>query len=231
VKHYQHLFFDLDHTLWDFESNSRSTLHELYTKEALAERGLSDADEFIAAYEEINHALWIRYESGHLHKDVLRVLRFRNTLLAFGIKDERLAVRMGKQYLAICPSKSALMPGALSLLEDLHGRYRIHIITNGFDEVQYIKLNSSGISGYFDLVLTSEKAGARKPDPRIFATALKRTKAVADDSLMIGDDPRADIEGARTAGWDQAHFSPNGPHDPLATYGLKRLDDLRAILL
>lgn len=231
VKQYAHLFFDLDHTLWDFESNSRATLREQFHTEGLAERGISDADAFIDAYEEINQSLWTRYESGHLHKDVLRVLRFRNTLLMFGIKDEPLAVRMGKEYLAICPSKSALMPGALSLLEDLHGRYKMHIITNGFDEVQGIKLERSGIAGYFDLVLTSEKAGARKPDPRIFATALKRTKAVADHSLMIGDNPIADIEGARSAGWDQAHFSPSVDHDPLATYGLKHLGDLRPILL
>lgn len=231
MKRYGHLFFDLDHTLWDFEANSRATLREIFLTERLAERGVADPEEFIDTYEEINQVLWDRYENGNLNKEVLRVLRFRNTLLRFGIKDGPMAERMGRDYLASCPLKGSLMPGALQLLQDLHGRYRMHIITNGFDEVQHVKLKSSAIAGYFDVVLTSEMAGARKPDPRIFAAALKRTKANAGDSLMIGDNVRADMEGARNAGLDHAHFAPNAPIDPQATYVLKHLDDLRAVLL
>lgn len=231
MKRYGHLFFDLDHTLWDFEANSRATLRELFFAERLVERGIPDAEQFIDAYEGINQALWDRYENGHMNKDVLRVLRFRNTLLLFGIKDEHMAVRMGREYLALCPLKAALIPGALPLLQDLHGRYRMHIITNGFDEVQHVKLKSSALTEYFDVVLTSELAGARKPDPRIFAAALKRAKATAENSLMIGDNARADMEGARNAGWDHAHFAPHAPADPQATYGLQHLDDLRAVLL
>ncbi|MBL7951257.1 MAG: YjjG family noncanonical pyrimidine nucleotidase [Flavobacteriales bacterium] len=231
MKRYTHLFFDLDHTLWDFETNSRETLRELYDTEHLADRGIPDAAEFIDTYEEINQALWKRYESGHLDRHVLRVLRFRNTLLRHGLKDEELAVRLGRDYLALSPKRSTLFPGAKKLLCDLAERYRLHIITNGFEEVQHVKLASSGIQEHFDLVLTSEKAGARKPDPRIFAAALKRTKATAEGSLMIGDSVPADMEGARSAGWDHAHFAPNGGGDASATYVLGRLDDLRAILL
>jgi len=228
---YAHLFFDLDHTLWDFETNSRATLRELHTAEKLEDLGIPDVLEFIDAYEEINQALWQRYENGSLHKDVLRVLRFRNTLLRFGLKNEALAVRLGRVYIAQCPLRPALMPGALELLNDLQRRYRLHIITNGFDEVQRVKITSSGIQDHFHVVLTSEMAGARKPDPRIFASALKRAKAQANESLMIGDSVRADIEGARGAGWDQAHFAPTGTLDQQATYTLRKLDDLRAILL
>ncbi len=231
MKRYEHLFFDLDHTLWDFETNSRHTLRDLFHAEGLADRGVPDAEEFIEAYEEINHGLWRRYESGHLHKEVLRVLRFRNTLLRFGLKDEKLAVRLGHDYIAQCPLRSALMPGAMELLNDLGSTYRMHIITNGFEEVQHVKLSSSGLTAHFDLVLTSEMAGAKKPDPRIFEAALKRTKASATGSLMIGDSQPADIQGARSAGWDQAHFAPHGNADPDATYVLKHLNDLRAILL
>lgn len=231
VKRYAHLFFDLDHTLWDFERNSRATLHDLFIEEKLVDRGIPDAAEFIDAYEEINHGLWQRYESGHLHRDVLRVLRFRNTLLRFGVKDEAMAVRLGHAYLAQCPLRPALMPGAQALLDDLREHYRLHIITNGFHEVQQVKMGSSGIASHFDLVLSSEMAGARKPDPRIFEVALRRTKATASDSLMIGDNLRADIEGARGAGWDQAHYAPKGDHCPQATYALRHLDDLRAVLL
>lgn len=231
MKRYAHLFFDLDHTLWDFETNSRQTLRELHATEGLAERGITEAGAFIDAYEEINQGLWQRYENGQLARDVLRVLRFRNTLLRFGVKDEPLAVRMGRDYLRLTPKRTALMPGARELLDDLRGIYRIHIITNGFHEVQQEKITSSGLEEHFDLVLSSEMAGARKPDPRIFAAALTRTKATPEQSLMIGDSVPADIKGARAAGWDQAHFAPRGEADEQATYVLRRLDDLRAILL
>lgn len=231
MKRYAHLFFDLDHTLWDFETNSRHTLRELYHAEHLQQLGVSSADEFIDAYEEVNHGLWQRYESGQLGRDVLRVLRFRNTLLRFGVKDEALTARMGYDYLALTPQRTALIPGARDLLEDLRGRYRLHIITNGFHEVQQVKIACSGLGDYFDLVLSSEMAGARKPDPRIFAAALKRTKGTAQESLMIGDSVPADMEGARGAGWDHAHFAPLGQADEQATYVLRRLDDLRGILL
>lgn len=231
MKRYRHLFFDLDHTLWDFETNSRETLRDLHRSERLTERGIPDAAEFIEAYEEINQGLWQRYELGHIDRHVLRVLRFRNTLLRFGVKDERLADRMGRDYLALTPKRKTLMPGAGELLADLAPRYRIHIITNGFHEVQEEKIASSGLGRHLDLVLSSEMAGAKKPDPRIFRAALERTKATAQESLMIGDSAAADIEGARNAGWDQAHFAPNGDGDERATYVLRGLNDLRAILL
>ncbi len=231
MKKYAHLFFDLDHTLWDFETNSRETLRELHRAEHLVERGIADAAEFIDTYEEVNNGLWRRYENGHIDRYVLRVLRFRNTLLHFGLKDDVLADRLGHDYLAMTPKRTALMPGARELLADLGAHYRIHIITNGFHEVQQEKIACSGLDHHFDLVLSSEMAGAKKPDPRIFRAALHRTKATAQESLMIGDSVAADIVGARTAGWDQAHFAPNGGGDEEATYVLKRLDDLRAILL
>lgn len=231
MKRYRHLFFDLDHTLWDFATNSRQTLHALHHAEGLAERGIPDAADFIETYEEVNEGLWKRYESGFLNKDVLRVLRFRNALLRFGVKDTALADRMGREYVAQTPKRTALMPGARELLRDLCTQYRLHIITNGFHEVQQEKLAYSGLGEHFDLVLSSEKAGARKPDPRIFAAALKQTKATANESLMIGDSIPADMEGARAAGWDHAHYAPQGSADVQATYVLRRLDDLRAILL
>ncbi|MCB0769779.1 MAG: YjjG family noncanonical pyrimidine nucleotidase [Flavobacteriales bacterium] len=231
MNRYAHLFFDLDHTLWDFEANSRATLRELYGSEALEDLGVPDADAFIEVYEEVNSGLWQRYENGHLDKAVLRVLRFRNSLLQFGVKDNKLAVRMGRAYVELCPKKPALMDGALPLLEDLQAHYRMHIITNGFEEVQHVKLAHSAIRPFFDVVLTSEQAQARKPHPRIFEVALQRAKATAANSLMIGDSILADIQGARSAGWDQAHFAPGKEHDPQATYGLQRLDDLRRILL
>lgn len=230
MKRYRHLFFDLDHTLWDLRTNSREVLHELHAELDLAARDIP-AEEMVEVFEEINTGLWDRYEEGRIEKEVLRVLRFRNTLLRFGVRDDRLARTLGEAYMGRTPQRSALNPGALELLTDLQPHYRIHIITNGFDEVQGVKLASSRITHFFDVVLTSEKAGARKPAPAIFRYALRSAKAEAYESLMIGDNPRADIAGARSVGIDQVHYAPFGQRDPDATYGIAHFDELRPILL
>ena len=231
MKDYRHIFFDLDHTLWDFTSNSRETLRELFEEEDLAEKGVPDADQFILSYEEVNQGLWGRYQAGSLNKEVMRVLRFRNALLRFGVKDGALSDRLGRSYLQRCPQKTRLMPGALDLLNELGDRYRLHVITNGFEEVQAIKIKSSGIMHFFAEVISSEKAGARKPDPRIFDHALQRTKAQVPECLMIGDDLNADMIGARRAGWDHVHFAAACDPDPEATYAVRAMSELRRILL
>lgn len=228
---YAHVFFDLDHTLWDFRANSRATLAELYSDLELEAAGVPSAAELIACYEEVNEMLWARYEAGHLPKDVLRVLRFRNTLMHFGVHAKGLANTMGHEYLERCPRKSALMPGTSELLQELHGRMRMHIITNGFQEVQAIKLTASGIGHYFDVVLTSEAAGASKPDPRIFARALRDAKASPEQSIMVGDNALADMAGARQAGWDHVHFAAETEPDPMATHRITHMAELRKILL
>ena len=230
VSKYVHLFFDLDHTLWDFRGNSRATLRELFLDHALAKEGVADVEEFIDAYEEINHAMWAQYSVGRIPKEVLRVLRFRDTLARFGVKENGLAADLGRSYLERCPRKELLMPGARELLAALHGHFKLHIITNGFDEVQGVKLRSSGIAHFFDLVLTSEKAGAPKPDPRIFDVALNRTGAAAGTSLMIGDNVDADMLGARQAGWDHVHYTAETQPDPLATHRIAHLKELLPLL-
>lgn len=232
MKRYRHLFFDLDHTLWDFTANSRATLKELFDEQDLISMGVPDAGSFIEVYEEVNLGLWGRYESGHIPKQVLRVLRFRNTLRAFGVKSDRMATYLGHAYVERCPQRGQLMPGTLELLEDLHGDHRLHVITNGFDEVQQVKLKSSGLSRFFDVVLTSEKAGARKPDLRIFEIAMKRARVGGvSECLMIGDNALADMGGARNAGWDHVHYAAEAEPDPLATFRVRHMDELRGILL
>lgn len=231
MRRYRHLFFDLDHTLWDFRTNSRAVLSALYIELGLQERGVGSSEELIAAYEEINEGLWQRYERGHIRKDVMRVLRFRNTLLTFGVKDSALSERMGDLYLERTPQMQGLFPGALELLESLRPHYGLHIITNGFEATQTTKLRSSGITHLFDHVICSEAVGVSKPDPRIFQQAMKRAKTTAEESLMIGDNARADMAGARNVGMDHAHFAPEGGADPEATYSLLRLEELRLLLL
>ncbi len=230
MNRYKHLFFDLDHTLWDFRSNSRETLRELYADEDALRSGIPSAEEFIAAYEEINHAMWASYAAGRIPKEVLRVLRFRDTLALFGIKDGALASRIGHAYTDRCPQHGRLMPGALQMLGGLRSEHRMHIITNGFDEIQGVKLERSGIASFFDVVLTSERAGAAKPDPRIFAEALKRTRANAHESLMIGDNVEADMLGARRAGWDHVHYTAETDPDPEATHRIAHWDEFAALL-
>lgn len=231
VKRYAHLFFDLDHTLWDFRTNSRAVLRDLFTEIGLGERGVPDADVLIEVYEKINAALWKRMENGTLDKHVMRVLRFRNTLLHFGVKDGPIAKVLGDEYLERTPRMNGLFPGTLDLLRELRPRYGMHIITNGFELTQATKLKSSGLDDLFDHVITSERAGAGKPDPRIFAKALKLAKADHTQSIMIGDSVTADMDGAREAGMDQAHFHPEEEGDPLATYRIRSIEELRPLLL
>jgi len=229
MKRYGHLFFDLDHTLWDFRANSRAVLAELCA-ELLCGQGLT-ADAFIPVYERVNAALWDRLDSGAIAKEVLRALRFKQALQHFGVDDGPLAARLERIYMERCPVRAMLMPGALELLRDLHPHYRLHIITNGFTGVQLVKLRSSGIREFFSVVLTSEMAGAAKPNARIFRHALRSAGARAGESLMVGDNAMADIAGGRSAGLDQAHYSPEAEGDPQATYRISRLEELRGILL
>lgn len=228
---YKHIFFDLDHTLWDFKSNSRATLLELHEELGLAALGVEDTGEFIATYEEINEHLWGRLGQGGMGKEVLRVLRFRNTLLHFGVREDRLSRRLGELYLERCPQRTALMPGAIELLQALQGDHRMHIITNGFHEVQQVKLEQSGLLPMLDIVLTSEQAGCRKPDPRIFMQAMAKAGARVEESLMVGDSITADMAGARGVEMDHAHLHDDVPPDPLATYRVDRLDRLKALIL
>lgn len=231
MKRYRHIYFDLDHTLWDFTTNSRATLAELHGELGLAAEGIADANELISAYEEVNRELWGKYEQGHIPKEVMRVLRFRTALRGFGVTRRGLAETMSHEYLERCPRRTELFPGVLTLLHDLRPHYALHIITNGFDEVQRVKLKSSGIDGLFQEVVTSERAGASKPSPVIFAHAQKRTRALPEESLMVGDNVLSDMLGARQAGWDHAHFAAETAPDPEATYRIHHMDELRPLLL
>jgi len=229
VRKYRHLFFDLDHTLWDFRTNSRAVLLELHAELKLEERGIPEAG-FASVYEAVNAELWKSYDGGVIPKDVLRALRFRKSLEHFKVKDARLAKQLEETYMDRCPNRSALNPGVFELLQALRQHYRMHIITNGFLETQTLKLAASGIRPFFDVLLTSEQAGANKPSARIFRHALRSAGAKTSESLMIGDNVVADIAGARNAGIDQAHYSPEVDGDPQATIRFAHFDELRVIL-
>ncbi len=195
----QHIFFDLDHTLWDFETNSKDAITDLYEEFKLTDIGLT-LEKFLPVYFRCNEYCWDMYRKNQMKKDLLRHQRFYLTLKDFGIVDRQLSKKLGKRYVDISPTKTALMPGVAELLDYLSGKYPLHIITNGFQEVQSLKMRNSKIEQYFSKVITSEKVGKRKPEPKIFAYALKIANADAHSSVMIGDDLETDVKGAANAG-------------------------------
>jgi putative hydrolase of the HAD superfamily len=207
---YIHLFFDLDHTLWDFESSARFTFKDMFQHFMLASLGVPDAEHFASTYHHHNNRLWALYREGKLEKEVLRSLRFSDTLFDYGVDNQNLSEELSDYYLYHAPRNVFLFPDAIEVLHQLHKKYSLHLITNGFAEVQTIKLQESGLKPYFKSIITSEEAGVKKPDPQIFLLALLKAGAIADHSLMIGDDIDVDIAGARNVGMDQVYFNPEG---------------------
>ncbi|GMT44528.1 MAG: noncanonical pyrimidine nucleotidase, YjjG family protein [bacterium] len=206
---YQHLFFDLDRTLWDFDKSSLEAFEEIFENYQLAAKGIDNPKDLHEKYSVHNRKLWDLYREGILEKNILRWKRFYLTLLDYDIDDKTLAEKMGTDYVEISPRKVNLFPHVLETLEYLASKYHLHLITNGFQEVQQVKIKVSGMDKYFEKLITSEEAGVKKPDPRIFYYAFDKTGALADESLMIGDDYSVDIAGARQVGMDQVFFDPD----------------------
>jgi putative hydrolase of the HAD superfamily len=228
---YRHLFFDLDNTLWDFEANSTETLTELYARHRLNELGVPSAEFFIEKYRHRNQMMWEQYRLGKLTKETLRNDRFALTFWDMGLDAALAPPALADDYVRESPRKTRLFPGAAETLGYLHGRYRMHIITNGFDEVQHTKLQAAGIHHFFDAVIISEHTGYKKPDVNIFRYAMKHTQAVPGECLMIGDGLEIDVLGAQNAGWDSVYFNPgNHAHDRITTYEIRELPELRSFL-
>ncbi|MCF8364740.1 MAG: YjjG family noncanonical pyrimidine nucleotidase, partial [Bacteroidales bacterium] len=190
------------------ETNAREAYQDIYQKFELRKRGIENIDDFINTYFRHNDRLWDLYRKGEIEKDILRSLRFELTLIDFGINDKVLSEEIGLDYITISPQKTNLFPNAHKILDYLFPKYPMSIITNGFEEVQFTKLKNSKLDKYFDVVITSEEAGCKKPEPGIFEFALKKAGAKASDCLMIGDDPEVDIRGAANAGIDGIFFNP-----------------------
>ena len=230
MKKYCHLFFDLDRTIWDFQANSRETFRDILQKHQL-DLVFQSVEEFETMYHEYNDLLWNEYRNGKIHKDVLRWKRFYLTLQDVGIQNEELAKTMDFEYISISPTKTKLFPGATEVLEYLFPKYPLHIITNGFTEVQFIKLKNSNLNKYFTRIITSEIAGSHKPKREIFHYAVSSANAKKSESLMIGDDLETDIKGAMDFGLDQVYFNPaRKPHELNPTYEIVSLKELMNFL-
>lgn len=204
----RHLFFDLDHTIWDFDRNAEETLHELYHAYALADAGLSCPHEFIKVYTENNHQLWADYHLGKISKQVLRETRFSKTFVDMGLSPEHIPHAFEDDYVRICPTKTRLFPQAHETLSYLSGKYTLHLISNGFRESTEMKIRNTGLEKYFSTIVISECVGFNKPDRAIFQLALDGAGAVASESVMIGDSIEADIRGAQDFGMRAIYFNP-----------------------
>ena len=228
---YKHLFFDLDHTLWDFEANSKVTLRDLYDELDLKARGIHDFDLFHKNYLIHNERLWERFRNGFIRVDELRWKRMWLTLLDFKIGDEKLAREMGLRFLDLLPTRKLLFPHTVELLEYLtQKKYQLHLITNGFEQTQHSKLKNSDIDKYFIEVITSESCNSLKPHKEIFEYALAKTGATKEESIMIGDSLDVDIQGAINAGIDQVYVNHiNGEAHIKPTYTVYSLKELETI--
>lgn len=205
----KHIFFDLDRTLWDFETNSKRALQTLY-KDLELNRMIKTFESFYKTYKNTNAALWNQYGKGKITKDVLRTKRFEDTLRQYQVFDKELAYRLGEDYVAISPKQTSVFPGTHDTLDSLKKEeYILHIITNGFKEVQFIKLEKSGLLDYFDVIVCSEDVGVNKPDPKVFHHAVEKAGANINNSIMIGDDYQVDIIGACNVGMEAILFDPH----------------------
>lgn len=228
---YKHLFFDLDHTLWDFEANAKLTLEELYSALKLSSYGVNDFAGFYERYIYHNTRLWERYRKGFIKRDDLRLKRMWNTLLDFKVVNEKLAKSMDTMFLDQLPTRTLLFPGAVEILQYLQNKgYALHLITNGFETVQHSKLKYSGLSDFFRFVITSEGSNSLKPHKAIFDFAFRKTGANIKESIMLGDDIEADIAGARNIGMDQVYVNHKNIEAPFKpTYTVTSLKELEEI--
>src|SRR5258708_6170381 len=224
---YKHIFFDLDHTIWDCDRNAEEALHELYDIYRLKELGLHSFDLFIETYTRNNHQLWAEYHVGNITKTQLRESRFKKTFLDMGLDPEVIPIGFEDDYVKLCPTKTNLFPDAHETLQYLQSKYTLHLISNGFSESQDIKINRANIGKYFQHIIISEVVGVNKPDKAIFEHALNLARTTKSESLMIGDSLEADVYGALNFGMDAIYFNPAGlekPQDvPLQISRLKEL--------
>jgi len=228
---YKHLFFDLDHTLWDFDRNSAESIAELYDTFALAKLGISSVDTFSNHFIRINKQLWADYDKNLITHGYIRENRFPMVFQAMGVDCGNIHLAMNDEYLQLLPRKKHLLESAQDVLDYLQHRYQLHIITNGFADIQAIKLESAGITHYFEHIVTNGVVNAKKPDPAIFQYALDISGASASESLMIGDNYEADILGGKRAGLDTLFYDQVGtPVDESPTYTIRHWRELMAIL-
>ncbi|NQX40200.1 putative hydrolase of the HAD superfamily [Pedobacter steynii] len=210
----KHIFFDLDHTIWDFDRNAEETLTELYAQYQLESLGLRSSREFIDTYTENNQLLWAEYHLGKITKETLRSERFSKTFIQLGIQPSHIPSQFEDDYVRLTPTRTNLFEGSEKVLTYLQKKYTLHIISNGFKESTLTKMDKSGLNPYFSNVIISEDVGVNKPDKAIFEYALRLASAQKEESIMIGDSLEADIRGAQDYGMKAIYFNPMNKEKP-----------------
>lgn len=204
---YKNVFFDLDDTLWDLKSNSFESLKEIYTKHRL-ERFFTDFNEFVEIFHKENFKLWEQYRKRLISKDTLTSQRFMFVSDQMGVTPD-FSIQLNFEYLTSISQKTHLIDNTFTVLNYLHNKYKMHIITDGFFEVQVIKLKNSQLSFFFEHIISAEEIGYLKPNPQLFEYALNITNSKIEESIMIGDSYENDILGAYSIGMDQIFFNPH----------------------
>ena len=228
---YKHIFFDLDGTLWDFETNSHETLLEICNTYNLNKKGISDYEKFITTYKIHNAKLWDLYNVDKISQKDLRRERFQRALADFGIYDFKLSENIGENYIEVCPRQNKLFPYTFEVLDYLKEKYALHIITNGFDKTQHIKLEHSNLTPYFNQIITSEKTGLKKPNPLIFSQALDLANAKSTESIYIGDNLVVDILACQSSRIDGMYFNPKKKrHNENVKFEISCLSQIMEIL-
>jgi putative hydrolase of the HAD superfamily len=219
----KHVFFDLDHTLWDFDKNSGLTFKKLFKLYSIDVK----LEDFLRVYEPINLKYWKLYREEKVSKSALRYRRLREAFDSIEIKvEDQIINHLSEAYIEHLTTFSHLFEGTFEILDYLRFKYDLHIITNGFEEAQDRKMTTSNIRKYFKTITNAEMAGVKKPDPKIFNFALDLAKAKPQESIMIGDSLEADIEGAHSIGMDTIHFDYK---DLQRDHNFKRVTNLKAI--
>jgi len=228
----QHIFFDLDNTLWDHRKNAYLTLKDLYKREEVRDKHNIPFEEFHKEYFTINERFWAQIRDGEIDKEYLQNHRFHNTFLFFGVDDFELAQSFEHQFLDEILNYNDLVPGAFEILEYLSEKgYQMHILSNGFEEVTHRKCELSGIKNYFKTITSADEINIRKPHPEVYDYALKKAGAKKEDSIMIGDDWIADVEGGKAFGLEVVFFDVfNDNFEAEGVKVIKKLEKLKEIL-
>lgn len=226
-KHKKHIFFDLDHTLWDFDKNSSFAFDTIFKEQGYA----IDLSEFLEVYIPRNHHYWKLYQFNKISHEDLRYHRLKDVFdaLNFKVTDDAIQ-KVSEDYINYLPEFNHLFDGAIELLDYLKPNYNLHIITNGFASAQARKLKNSNLEQYFKTITNSEMAGAKKPHPSIFEFALSSANASKSESLMIGDSYEADVLGAQEAGIEAIFFNAHKVEVEKKVDQISHLLELKIIL-
>lgn len=226
------IWLDLDDTLWDFRANSLVALHRVYAEKQL-DRYFATCQVWIDSYHEVNDLLWTQYAAAEITQDYLRMERFRRPLTTAGCPDteaRQLSTDLDPLYLGILGTLPGVVPGTFELLTTLRDAgYKLGILSNGFREVQYAKLHTSGIDKYIDCVVLSDEIDVNKPDVRLYRYAEQKAHTTAEQCVMIGDNPLTDIAGALNAGWGAVWYNPKNAPAPNQIANNQRLNSVQAL--